>query len=419
MNFLLRIPSSHLLSATKQVASHAILQLIVLLTSVLRIPLVGTNFGLDLFVGYLFWGGLLAATQILVSGFVNTSRIAYLSATQAKRYVPIPAPIMMAIVSVTSLLVFLVSLSGFGYWLTGAIFMVLTLAVSRRLASFLGIAQAMGLQPKINLLNGVSNAASLGLTFFVALAAKQAGTPTNISFLLLMGIASLSLCSPYLFSWFLVRKTPYLMNSSEGKNSKETPAHSLFELFATFPPVLISGLDLVFLSILSSQNELLQYAIYSRTSILVSFIPAALYIPVSNILNRGRIARDFRSGTIALFLIMVNVPFVLLFVFFAPTFVTYLSGGFAATNYSLVLSYSLLSFMQISWIVTSGVSSRSSPKRVALGKAIFLYVSPITVLSTSLGAFFLGATGVVLASSLSYLSAIYCSLRANLRKEQF
>jgi hypothetical protein len=119
------------------------------------------------------------------------------------------------------------------------------------------------------------------------------------------------------------------------------------------------------------------------------------------------------EGSVRIFLLIgaLNIPFVVAFLYSAPILVGYLSGGLAASNYPLIVAYVAVSFLQIYWIITFGFCSRLERMRVKLGRAVLLYVLPISLVSTFLGAVWLGATGVVLGTLITYAVAISFSLK--------
>lgn len=396
--------------SSRQLLSFIVLQVVTIGTVVLRLPLISTNSSAEVLVSFLFWSGILPISQIIFQGRVNRARLATLKSYSKKKYLGSKPKFWVGFIFTVFLLAtpLAINLPEWAFGLAGLpTFLVATL-ISRAYSHAFGVAQGLGKSPLVNFVLVGSSLASLGITWiaYYHLGLATTNAVTQLSFLLDMSLL-VSATGP-IFSYYLVRRLCIKVATKPFSlaNSIKNIRVDAIEFFFAMPPILFTALDLSFLALFSDNFQILQYGFYSKCAILASFLPAALYLPLSNKLTGNQVTDLKQELKPVALLTLANLPFILTFILLGSFFADFLSSGLTVHSLWLLLAFSLVSILQPLWIVIQSHLSSEEHVRELIAKRILLIVVPVSIISTGSGAFTLGATGVVAATFVSYLTAI-------------
>jgi hypothetical protein len=389
--------------------SFILLQAATLGTVVLRLPLISSNSSSDLLASFLFWSGVIPISQLATVGRVNRSRIQAIQSPNAevfrsRKIIEVLGAIGLLVILLSP---FFINVSESAITLIGIPVFIASVATSVYFADALGVAQGLGKNPKLNYVLLLGSFASLGLTWIgYAFGLAEQSTQIQLSFLL--DVSLLPILSVYAFTFVFVRKSLIRRNRKcfSFRRFILGIRSDVIEFMFSMPPVLFTAFDLIFLTLFSTDLQVLQYGFYSRCAIVASILPAALYLPLSNRLATSETTTPYQDLKPALVLTIANFPFLIAFVVTAPMLTSFLSSGLTENNTQLILAFTLVSILQPLWIVIQSQISNDSLIRAKVARRILLIVVPISLLASGAGALVLGATGSVLATAISYMTAI-------------
>ncbi|NCA07973.1 MAG: hypothetical protein EBS85_04515 [Micrococcales bacterium] len=387
-----------------RVISFASSQIVVLLGSLLRLPLISSESTLSTFALFLLYASALGLLPIFIGGMVNRTRMLILTHGNDQLLFSTTAKFL----SIQCILIFLFLLNFFLFRFSafGEVMLItITGLILRRFSPYYGSQQAHGKISQQNISQAIGATAGLVITFIIVKSPAWIAFDDIQRLNVLIAIAGFATLVPFIFARTAQRTMSSLITFSNAK-SRSSFATNVSELASTLPPAALTFIDTLSLQFLSSPYQLSLYGINQRLSAVSTFMTGANYIKEANeVLGTGGISFKGAARRVLKFNLL-NAPFLAAFVIASPFLTEYLSSGKVGVDWLLVSAYLLLALLQPAWVVVSNLVYSEKQLTHNLGKFVLLYVIPISILGTTIGALWLGAVGVVLATILGYCLAV-------------
>jgi len=369
------------LRVAKLVGAFGLAQLIQLVTSLLRLPAIAQSSSVEVLGVTFLWLGLLSWSSVLNAGTVNLARLAQLrghgfaKSSRIKRVLFRVTLILALVISPIPVLMphLPLILSGVGPTFFGFL-------GSTGLARYMGILQGKGKVANIYAVNAVSSTISLIGTLLVTSSSVWQTLSEPIQVMILATLSVLSFVLPYFYAWLLTRNEFVFTRPAQARS--ESKKQYIYELAAVLPPAFVSGFDGLALAWSRAPNELAEYGLVSRLSLLATLVVSALYVQLNNVAgNRSETSpRDLLKDSARL--VALTLPFSAAFLCLAAPMVQFLSANKIEVQTNTVMSVFALSLIIPAWIGISATLISNDRQRLILGQRIFTLVLPFSMVST-------------------------------------
>lgn len=391
-----------------RVASFATAQIFILFGGILRLPIISTNAELSVLAQFVLYTALISVIPVLVSGKINGARI------QAVRSIPLEGitrwGISDSLIQLVALSVFTINFTTFQESGLGEISIIVSTAhlIFHASPSF-GWQQGLGKFISQNLSQGIASGIGLLAVYLVVHNPTWVGYSEVQQTNLLIATAGVASATPYLFAWISQRRNIDIPRKRVTDSSIQRSSgfvNGIRELASTLPPAALTFFDAVALQWLSSPYQLAVYGISQRVSSLSSFMTGANYTKEANEVIESNSVSPKQALFRVFRFVALNSPFLALFAFAGSPLVSFLSSGKVQVDGILIGTYLVLAVLQPAWVVSSNLVFLDSAQTHILAKRIILFVVPMSVALTCLGAEWYGSTGVVSATCICYALAI-------------
>lgn len=386
-----------------RVFSFGASQVLVMLGGLLRLPVISSATNLGEFSQYIFYSSILGVLPIFLGGLVNKTRIQILTKSEIK--LSFSKVETFIVIESAILIIFFLNFFIFGLTAVGDVAVLGATAVLLiRWSPYYGSQQGNGKLWQQNISQAAAAVFGLCLVFLIVQGPFWIGLNSIQKLNLLVVSTCVSACLPYLWARITQRWLSHKIYF--GKRSGNSILKFISELASTLPPAALTFIDTATLQFASTPHQLSLYGVSQRLSSMATFMTGANYVQEANDVTISGSLQPKMAFRRFMIFNLVNLPFLCLFVVSSPFLVDFLSSGKLIFDWKLILGYVLVSVIQPGWVVVSNLVYTSEFNTKRLGLGILKFVIPVSVFTTVLGGYFLGAAGVVFATSLSYCFAI-------------
>ena len=398
----------HSVGVISLIPTYALSQLLVAGLALIRIPLVTKDTN-TVDVGYwLFWASFMTWAIVFRSAPVNAIRLeSSRNFGSIARYLPRRSAryLNLSIISISLIAgTLLCNVHATGGFLPTSLTVLMIANGSRYLAYH----QALGKMSQQMVASGVGALVGLALTWILTQSSAWDSFTSYWKIFSLTSISGLVFLSPTIWAIISVLHTP---RSAFPITSRVSIKDFLSDTSATLPPAFISGLDSVSLAATGHADALVLYGLISRLTIIVSMTTSALFVQVSNHFAKFHNFSKSHVTRLALLLVLLNVPFVIFFIYIESIVLRYLSHGNLIADTSSIVAVGTLGIIFPIWTALSSATISSHESRRSLGLNIFHFVLPMSIGSTFLFAYLFGTSGPFWASNATYLLALFIAWR--------
>ncbi|NDC47959.1 MAG: hypothetical protein EBZ61_02570 [Micrococcales bacterium] len=392
------------LNAGVLLASFGSSQAMQLAFSTLRLPLIATSTGVEVLGAVFLWMNILTWAPVLSAGQINQVRIAQHSNQVKFGPSALAVSIRLFFLTIAVILITWSFMDPNRVFEAGAGPTLVGLVAAATFSRSVGIIQGQGLMAKYFNWTAFGSLLSFVLTLFSILMPNWAGIGANFQVLVLTSISVIGACVPYVYAWVVGKRAGGTWVKTSWKYIFSSKA--IYELGAVLPPAFITGFDALALSTVGKSSEIPEYGLVSRVGLLTTIIASALFVQLNNVAVRRATISLSNALRDSLRLLILSLPFSVLFLFFAPYLVAFLSANKVEASYGSIFAVFLVSLVLPFWIGMSATGMVSEKVRLETGRAIVFLVLPMSFCMTFLFSFLFGASGPFLASLITYLVAI-------------
>lgn len=394
------------LRVAQSLGTYGVSQLVVLAAGLVRIPLVAGSCSKQVLSGWLFWVTTMSWASLLAAAPTNVARV-HTNAHATLKAASTPERVLGLVFAAFSLTFIPLALGTGAGWLAGGIPICAYFFITVSTARHTGYVYARDAVQKQFLATALGACVGTVLTFVVTQWGSWHGISDTLQVFILSSISGLTASS----AAFLARSQSRGVPESLTSTADNPQVSFLRETASVLPPALLSGFDSLSLLVSGRMEEVAFYGVMSRLMLAVAFVPAASYVQVNNFMQRRQEQERPDLKIICIATTLLNSPFVVLFVGFAPLLVPLLSQQTLEADLKCIVVIAGIGLLLPVWIVVSASISANEVLRSKMGAQVLRVVLPLSVISTFALSRQFGVSGTFSATLVTYLAAIATGLR--------